>query len=82
MDDLTEQELKLTAIVYSSLGVVPHLRKTGKLPDTIGGPWATIPMRLTIKERGTNPTLTPDEQLVYEAILRERRLPGGCVRLK
>jgi hypothetical protein len=32
-------------------------------------------------ERGTDPTLTPDERLVYEAILREGRLPGGAVRL-
>lgn len=34
-------------------------------------------MRLVVEERGTDPELTDDERLVYEAILREGRLPGG-----
>jgi hypothetical protein len=38
-------------------------------------------MRLLIEARGTDVTLTPDEQLVYDAILREGRLPGGGIRL-
>ena len=38
-------------------------------------------MRLTIEERGTDPILTPEEQEVYDAILREKRLPGGMVHL-
>jgi hypothetical protein len=53
----------------------------GRPPDRIGGPWNVIPMRLVIQERGSDPALTPDEQLVYDAILREGRLPGGAVRL-
>ena len=38
-------------------------------------------MRLVIEERGTDLELTEDERLVYEAIIREGRLPGGAVRL-
>jgi hypothetical protein len=42
---------------------------------------ASSPMRLIIEERGPDLTLTADEQLVYDALIRERRLPGGVVRL-
>jgi len=34
-----------------------------------------------IERRGTDITLTADEQLVFDALLRERRLPGGSVVL-
>ncbi|GIW37838.1 MAG: hypothetical protein KatS3mg074_236 [Meiothermus sp.] len=78
---ISDRELRLTAVVYARLGVVPYLRMHGRLPDRIGGPWNIIPMRLVIEERGTDPELTDDERLVYEAILREGRLPGGSVVL-
>src|SRR5437868_2731471 len=78
---LTDQELKLTAAVYARHGAARHVRETGKLPEKIGGLWSVIPMRLTIEERGTDLTLTADEQLVLDAMLREQRLPGGAVRL-
>jgi hypothetical protein len=81
LSGLTERELRLTAAVYARHGAAAHLRETGRLPDRIGGPWSVIPMRLIIEERGPDLTLTPDEQLVYESILREERLPGGAVRL-
>ena len=81
MSDLSDRELRLTAVVYARLGVVPHLKRTGRLPETIGGPWNCIPMRLAISERGADPELTADERLVYEAIFHEGRLPGGAVRL-
>jgi hypothetical protein len=80
-NELRERELKLTAAVYAAHGAAEHVRKTGRLPDRIGGPWSVIPMRLIIEERGVDLTLTPDEQLVYDAIVREGRLPGGAVRL-
>lgn len=78
---INENELKLTAAVYAKHGAARHLRETGKLPEKIGGPWSVIPMRRQIEERGRDLTLTEDEQLVYDAIIREGRLPGGCVRL-
>jgi hypothetical protein len=77
----SERELKVTAVLYVRLGAVPYLRETGRLADRIGGTWNSIPMNLVLRERGTDPTLTEDEQLVYDAIIREHRLPGGAVRL-
>jgi hypothetical protein len=38
-------------------------------------------MRHVIEERGIDFELTEDEELVYDAIIREGRLPGGAVRL-
>lgn len=77
----SERELKVTAVLYARLGAVAHLRETGRLADRIGGMWNNIPMNLVLRERGTDPTLTEDEQLVYDAIVREHSLPGGAVRL-
>jgi len=77
----SERELKVTAVLYARLGAVAHLRETGRLADRIGGTWNSIPMNLVLRERGTDPTLTGEEQLVYDAIVREHRLPGGAVRL-
>lgn len=81
LSDLGEKELKLTAAVYAKHGAAEHLRATGKLPARIGGMWSAIPMRIVIKERGTDLTLTPDEQLIYDALILEGSLPGGSVRL-
>jgi guanosine-3',5'-bis(diphosphate) 3'-pyrophosphohydrolase len=81
LSGLTDRELRLTAAVYARHGAARHLRETGRLPDVIGGPWSVIPMRHVIEERGVDPELTEDERLVYEAIIREGRLPGGAVRL-
>lgn len=38
-------------------------------------------LRLLLQRRGMDFELTADEQLVYEALLRERRLPGGGAHL-
>ena len=78
---LTDRELKLTAAVYTLHGAARHLREKGRLPDVIGGLWSVIPMGLVIEQRGVDLELTEDEQLVYDAILREGRLRGGAVRL-
>ncbi len=77
----SERELKVTAVLYVRLGAVAHLRETGRLADRIGGMHNCIPMNLVLRERGTDPTLTAEERLVYDAIVREHRLPGGAVRL-
>jgi len=78
----TERELRLTAAVYARRrGVLEHVRTTGRLPDKIDTGGSQIVMRLLIEERGADITLTPDEQLVYDAIIREGRLPGGSVHL-
>jgi hypothetical protein len=77
----SERELKVTAVLYVRLGAVAHLRETGRLADRIGGTWNSTPMNLVLRERGSDPTLTEEEQLVYDAIVREHRLPGGAIRL-
>lgn len=78
---LTEQELRLTAAVYAKLSVHKYLREHGRLPDTIGGAHSLIVMKVVLNERGRDLTLTADEQAIYDAIVREQRLPGGAVRL-
>ena len=76
------RELKLTAALYAKrAGVVEHIRNTGKLPEHINTGGFEIGMKILIRKRGTDITLTDDEQLVLEAILREKRLPGGNVVL-
>ena len=80
--EYSEKELKLTAALYTQIGgVLAHVKATGRLPDQINQGGAHIGMRLLIEKRGTDISLTPDEQLVFDAILKEKRLPGGGVRL-
>jgi len=74
----SRRELKLTAALYANKPWgVDHVRKTGKLPKRISMFGAEIGLRVMIERRGTNIKLTPDEKLVYDAILKEKRLPGG-----
>lgn len=76
------QELKLTAMLYAVRpGVVDHVRRTGHLPEYIPSAGNSIGANVLRRERGRDPDLTEDEQLVLEAILRDRRLPGGAVHL-
>ena len=80
--ELSEKELKLTAAVYATNArVVDTVRKTGKLPETIPNGGLHIAANVIIRKRGEDITLTKDEQLVFDAILREGRLPGGSVML-
>lgn len=83
-NELTPRELKLTAILYAKLGAATAVRKTGRLPDQIGGNWNWVPMGVVMRERGADAplVLTDDEQLVHDAIVRENRLPGGAVLLE
>jgi hypothetical protein len=76
------KEIKVTAMVYASRHtIVDHVRATGKLPDVIPMLGFPVAMKVLIGRRGTDPDLTEDEKMVYDAILRERRLPGGGVIL-
>lgn len=78
----TIKELKLTAAVYATCrGVVEHIRATGHLPNDIQSEGLHIASRVLIQERGADIALTPDEELVLRAILRDRKLPAGGVRL-
>lgn len=76
------REIKVTAMVYASRNsIVEHVRATGKLPEVI--PLGGFPTACSVltRQRGTDPILNDDEKLVYDAIVRERRLPAGGVRL-
>ena len=78
----SKRELKLTAALYAQIkGVLEHVKATGKLPRKISQGGADIGMRLLIKRRGTDIKLTAEEKLVYNAILRCKRLPAGRVLL-
>lgn len=74
--------LKLTAALYASReGVVSHVRATGKLPQKIHLEGGWIGMNLLIERRGTDIDLSPDEELVYDALCREKPLRAGGVIL-
>ena len=80
-DVLTDQDIRFTAVVYATVrGLVDHVKETGHLPEKIEAGGLHIAMRVLMERRGPNPDLTENEQLVYEAIKRDRRLPGGSVR--
>ena len=80
--EIEVRQLKLTAALYATRpAVVKSVKATGLLPVKIelGGGW--IGMNILIRERGTDISLRSDEQLVFDAIIRSRRLPGGSVIL-
>jgi len=80
--EYTEQELTLTAAIYATQGwVAETIKQTGKLPEDIPNGGFHIAMNVIIRQRETDITLDANEEIVYQAILRERRLPGGSVRL-
>jgi hypothetical protein len=76
------KELKLTAALYATQSnVLAHVRYTGILPRRFHMGGGDIGLRLLIETRGIDIDLTPDEELVYEAISRERWCPGGSAVL-
>jgi len=78
----TEQELRFTAVLYAHNPLLlEYLKKNGKLPRVFSAGGMPIGAKFIERERGRNPELTPDERLVFEAILREKRLPAGGVIL-
>ena len=83
-NELSDRELKLTAALYLKVGgkkMLEHVKETGHIPeDFVPRPHFHIPMNIIIKERGTDITLSPNEQLVYNALLKEKEI-RGVVRL-
>jgi len=79
----SNKEIKLTAAVYATQkDWLQHVKDTGRLPeDPKPRPWLGGVANVIIRRRGRDITLSPDEQRVYDAILKERRLPGGGVIL-
>ncbi len=78
----TAAEVKVTAAVYSLLaGVVEHVRSAGRLPDNIDGANAPEVLTKIVQSRGVEIDLTPDEQLVYAAMVTEGRMTGGIAQL-
>jgi len=78
----TEQELKMTAVIYATREeIVDHIHSSGKLPSrTPLGGFSTA-MKFLLRSRRIEGSLSEKEQLVYDAILREKRLPAGGVIL-
>ena len=80
--EYSNKSIKLTAAVYAtSEKVVAYVREHSKLPDEIYTGGLHIAMRIIIERRGTDITLTEKEKLIYDANIREGRMPGGAVKL-
>lgn len=78
----TEQELRFTAVAYASRpSIVVCVRSNGRLPSKIELDGFPIVPKFIARRRGLDPVLSKDEQLVFDAILREKRLPAGGVIL-
>jgi hypothetical protein len=82
-EQCTPLELRVTAALYARVsGVVEHVRAAGTLPaDMKGIGGGNIGARVLMQQRGPDFPLDADEQLVYDAIVREGRLPAGSVML-
>lgn len=59
------------ALVASRPGVVDHVRRTGRIPADVSLAGAHIGARLLVEKRGWDITLSDDEKLVYDALLRD-----------
>jgi hypothetical protein len=68
-----DKQLKRTAALLASRpGVVDHVRRTGRLRAEIPFGGAHIGARLLVDQRGWDIELREDEQLVYDALVRDR----------
>lgn len=77
---LSERELRLTAALYARLGAHRRMRR-GRLPRLEDDGCRWVPVQEIVRARGVDLSLTPDEQLVYDALCRAGRVPGGAVRV-
>jgi len=78
----TDRELKLTAILYATRkDVVERLVAQGSMPVKIPLGGFPTAMNFLLRQRGLDSVLSEKETLVFEAIKREKCLPGGGVVL-
>ena len=78
--DLELSELKFTASVYANTpAILDHIKVSGTLPDRWTYQQKLASARSLLAERGQKPVLNPDENLVLDTILHERRLPAGAI---
>lgn len=77
---LSDRELKLTAALYARLGAHRRMRR-GRVPQLVDDGCHWVPVQEIVRERGVDLLLTPDEQLVYDALCRAGRVHGGSVRV-
>jgi hypothetical protein len=78
----TNRELKITAMLYATRkNIVETVKQTGRIPDVIPMGGFPTAMRVLLERRGPDPELTEVEKMVYDAIVRCRKLPGGGVLL-
>ena len=76
---MNDRGRKIDAILYADrASILAHVKATGHIPKiekaTFGCGFAHI-----IERRGSDPELSPDEQLVYDALLRDGTPPGTVV---
>mgnify|MGYP001416615346 CR=1 FL=1 len=76
----TDHELQLTAILYATReDVVKHVTAKRKLPVKIPLGGFPTAMNFLLRRRGLNSPLSESETAMYEAITRDKLLPGGGV---
>jgi hypothetical protein len=78
--EFVRSELNFTAVVYSeNPEILRHVQSSSQLPRYWNYQQKLASALEIFKERGANPCLNPDEQMVLDAILKERRLPAGAI---
>ena len=78
----TEQEIKCTAVIYATRAeIVEHIQTTGKLPENVAVGGFPTAMNYLLRTKGVNLLLSEKEELVFNAIINEKRLPAGGVVL-
>ena len=78
----TEQEIKCTAAIYATrTEIVEHIQSTGKLPEKVAVGGFPTAMNYLLRTKGVNILLSEKEELVFNAIVNEKRLPAGGVVL-
>jgi hypothetical protein len=76
----TEQELKLTAVVYATRpAILSEVQASGKLPKKVSVAGFPTALNHLVRSRGIEPQLSSSEEVVFRALLAEKRLPAGGV---